>query len=333
MNPSASPPATSPASPPAAAPAPLSREIWTALGLSVLLIAWFYGWLPRYGSTRGMSAFGWLASAWNKENDYEHGFIFPFLIAGLIGYRIKELRALAGRGSWLGLVVVFFGCLLYAAAFRTLQPRVAVGALPFLLWGGSLFLWGWQVARLLAFPLFFFWLAIPLPGFQQATVWLQIIATKAASHGAGLFGVETIVRGTDILPVKGDWEPLSIAGGCSGIRSLMALLMISAAWAYIARVALWKKALLFLAAIPLAIVFNALRVTSIFLIAEYGNAKFAVGTWHDWSGLLLFYPLSLFLLLLLHSALEGGLPWKRPARRVVRTTVARSGSNPQPPKP
>ena len=74
--------------------------------------------------------------------------------------------------------------------------RSAMGALPFLLWGSALYLWGSQVAKMLAFPIFFFWLAIPLPGFQQWTTHLQLIATSMAHHGSGLFGVETYVEGT-----------------------------------------------------------------------------------------------------------------------------------------
>jgi exosortase len=220
-----------------------------------------------------------------------------------------------------GLLSVMVGCLLYVAAWRTIQPRIAVAGLPFILWGGVHFLWGWRVAKLVAFPLFFLWIAIPLPAFQQATVQLQLLATSMAHHGSGLFGVETYTQGTMVLPVHGDWKPLSIAHGCSGIRSLMALLMISAAWAYVAKMALWKKVLLFLCAFPLAIIGNALRVISIFVIAEYGDAQWASTTWHDWSGLLLFYPFSLMLLLVIHSVLEGGLPWKAAQRRQLRRTV------------
>ena len=89
-----------------------------------------------------------------------------------------------------------------------------------------------------------------------------------------------------------------------------------------AKIALWKKALLFASALPLAIVGNALRVISIFLIAEYGNAQWASTTWHDWSGLLLFYPITLAAMLGIHSLLEGGLPWRAGKRRqVVRKKV------------
>lgn len=291
-------------------------------------VIWFYGYEARFASDRSQSVFAWLNGAWNGETDYEHGLMFPFVILGLIIYRFKDLREAAAndRGSFLGLIAVFAGAALYAIAYRTFQPRIAAGGLPFLLWGACHFLWGWRVAKILTFPLFFFWLAVPLPSFQQATTHLQLIATSLAHHGSALFGVETIVKGTTILPVAGDWKPLEIATGCSGIRSLMALLMISAAWAYIAKIRLWQKAFLFLSALPLAIIGNALRVTSIFVIAENGDAEWAATTWHDWSGLLLFYPFSLILLLVLHSLFEGGLPWKKSAnRRLRREFVVKEG--------
>jgi len=281
---------------------------WLSLAISVAVLIWFYGFETQHGSVRNQSAAVWLKSAWNYDLDYEHGVLFPFVIAGLIIYRFKDLKAAVGEGSPWGLLAVLFGVLLYAAACRTLQPRIAMGALPILLWGSALYLWGWRVAKLLTFPLFFFWLAIPLPGFQQWTTHLQLLAASLAHHGAALFGVGTYVEGSKILPLKGDWKPLDIAVGCSGIRSLMALLMISAAWAYIAKMAL-------------AILGNSLRVISIFVIAEYGNEKWATTTWHDWSGLLLFYPFSLLLLLLIHSVLEGGLPWKKAKQRQLRRIV------------
>ena len=298
-----------------------SRSYGYPLVVAVLILLWFYGFEACYGANRGLSALGWLWSAWNGENDFEHGPLFPLIIAGLVVHRFKSLRAAAGTGSAWGLVAVLAGALLYIVACRTLQPRVAIGALPFLLWGSAWYFWGWRVAQMLFFPLFFFWLAIPLPGFQQATMHLQLLATSLAHQGAALCGVETLVQGNMISSVHGGWEPLEIAKGCSGIHSLMALLMISGAWACIAEMALWKRVVLFLSAFPLAILGNALRVISIFVIAEYGDAKWARHTWHDWSGLLLFYPFSLTLLLVIHSLLQGGLPWKQANRRQLQRVV------------
>ena len=294
-----------------------------------LIIIWFFCFEYKYGPAHVRSTLGWLYSSWNASTDYEHGKLVPLVILGLIAYRFKDLRKSVTAGNALGLIPVAIGCLFYLAAYRTLQPRIAVGGLPFILWGSVICLWGWQVGKMLTFPLFFLWIAIPLPTFQQATTHLQLLATNMAHHGSGLFGVETFTKGTMVLPIEGDWKPLSIAHGCSGIRSLMALLMISAAWAYVAKISLWKKVLLFLCAFPLAIIGNALRVVSIFVIAEYGDADWASTTWHDWSGLLLFYPFSLFLLLVIHSVLEGGLPWKGANRRKIRRTSV-SKNQPEP---
>ncbi|MEY3395458.1 MAG: hypothetical protein RL346_1694 [Verrucomicrobiota bacterium] len=297
-----------------------------SVGTTLLLLIWFYCYETRYGPGHIRSTLGWLTSTWTPVTDYEHGKLVPIVILGLIVYRFKDVQKVVGQGSPWGLLVILFGGLLYLAAYRTYQPRFAVGSLPFVVWGAILYLWGWRVAKILSFPVFFILISIPLPSFQQATTHLQLLATSLAHYGSGLFGVETYTKGTLVLPVQGDWKPLSIAHGCSGIRSLMALLMISAAWAFVANFSLWKRAILFLSAIPLAILGNALRIISIFLIAEHGNATWAITTWHDWSGLLLFYPFSMFLLLVIHSVLEGGLPWKRGKRRVIRRTTVRQAA-------
>ncbi len=311
--------------------------LWISVGITALVLVWFFCFEVRFGPGHSHSTLGWLRSTWTPVTDYEHGKLVPFVIFGLIGYRFKDLLKSVQPGSMWGLAFIFLGCLFYLAAYRTYQPRVAAGGLPFIVWGTALYLWGWQVAKILAFPVFFIWIAIPLPSFQQATTHLQLLATSFAHHGSNLLGVETYTKGTMVLPVEGDWNPLSIAHGCSGIRSLMALLMISSAWAYMAKFALWKKTVLFLSAIPLAIIGNALRIISIFLIAEHGDYTWASTTWHDWSGLLLFYPFSMFLLLVIHSLLEGGLPWKSGNRRKVRRVSVQSSpsrdsdsTNPEP---
>ena len=253
-------------------------------------------------------------AAWNDETGLEHGLWMPFLILGLIGYRFKDLRkaAVSGRVSYAGLIAVFIGALLFFASHRLPQPRFAALGLPILLWGACHFLWGWRVAKIVFFPLIFFWLVIPTPSIQYVTPYIRLWVVSLSHHLSSLCGVETTIEGTMIFPVAGDWPPLQFARGCSNqIYALLPLLVISAGWAYVAKIRIWQKVLFFLSAIPLAILGNALRVTSILVIAENGGARWAASTWHDWSGLLIVYPLSLSLLLVLHSLFLGKLPWKR----------------------
>lgn len=288
------------------------------IALCALILLLFYFTYPAYvqGS---QDAVTWLLSAWNKENDYEHGGLVPVFAVYLFIHAFNGLKGAELKGSLTGLWVLLLGALLCLLAVRSQQPRVAWGALPFLLCGLVWCRSGRRAALHCAFPCFFLWLAIPLPGFQQATVGLQLMAAKGSHLLAGFFGVETILEGTNVSSASGDWDAFNIAGGCSGMRSLMALLMISAAWGYLADgLSLWKRLVLGLSAIPISIVANAIRVASIFICAEYVSPAFAGKTWHDWSGLLFFFPASLVCLALLHSLLAGEWVWLHRGRVVMR---------------
>lgn len=297
----------------------LPLAYWASIAIYLAMTAWYLFFY--YGFVEGRhSAASWLQLAWNPETDYEHGWMVPVLALYLLWHALQELKGKSTAPSLHGLWSVTLGGLLCVLAARTQQGRIAIGALPFLLTGLVWCYWGGRAALKTAFPFFFLWLAIPLPGFQQATVGLQIFSAQMAHWGATLCGVETILDGTNVSSANGNWDTFNIVGGCSGIRSLMALLMFSVAWGYLAgKLALWKRVLLGLSAIPLAMLANAFRVASIFVCAEYINPAFAGKTWHDWSGLIFFFPASLAGLMLLHGLLAGEFPLFGKRRTVVVT--------------
>lgn len=296
-----------------------------AIIASAVVIAGFYAVLHGYGPGRAQALFEVLYDSWNKETRYEHGVMFPFIIVGLFIYQWKSIKSTVGQGEWYGLIPFFLGCVLFLVAYRVIQWRVGIGALPFIISGMIWYLWGRKTALVTAFPVFYMWLSIPLPDVQQATGPLQNISVKISQALCTLCNVDTYAVGAKIFSTNNNWEPLEIDEACSGIRSLMALIMISSAWAYLANMSLWKRGILLVSAIPLSIIGNGLRVASIFIMAEYGNEEFARKTWHDNSGLLLFYPISLLLMMALHSLLEGGMPWKN---KKVKRTVIRKQAEP-----
>ncbi|MBR3902360.1 MAG: exosortase/archaeosortase family protein [Akkermansia sp.] len=303
----------------------LSPLAWAGLAGYLLLVIWMTCFYPAFVNGT-QSAAEWLNSAWNPETDYEHGWMVPVLSTYMLIHASSSLKGIRTQGSLHGMWLTVAGALLCVLAVRTQQGRVAIGALPFLLTGAVWCYWGGKAALRCAFPLFFLWMSIPLPGFQQATVGMQLLATKAAHWGAGICGVQTIMEGTNISSATGQWDTYSVAGGCSGMRSLMALIMVSTAWGYLAdKLSLWKRIILALSAIPLSILANAFRVASIFICAEYINPAFASKTWHDWSGLLFFFPASLLGLMLLHGLLAGEVPFLKRRRTVVRHHNTPSG--------
>jgi exosortase len=304
--------------PPAQTKTHPAATLFAVVGSLMVLVCFFY-LLPGYGPGRNQSLLEVLYDSWNTETRYEHGVMFPFIIIGLLLYKWKEIKKSLGSGEHMGLCLLILGCALFVISYRVIQWRVGVGSLPIIISGLVWFLWGKKAALASAFIVFYIWLSIPLPDVQQATVPLQNISVMISQKLCTLCGVDTYAQGSKIFSTDQNWKPLEVDELCSGIRSLMALIMISSAWAYLAKMSLWKKAILLLSALPLAIIGNGLRVSSIFIMAEYGNEEFARTTWHDNSGLLLFYPISLLLMMGLHTVLEGGLPWTK--RKLKRTVI------------
>ena len=289
-----------------------------ALVLIALLIG-IYGFFPAFG---GVSTLGILESSWNEENDYGHGYLVGPLIIGLLAWKFwKTPVGPRESNARYGLPVVLLGILLWIFAYRVLQWRVAVGSLTVIVWGTFWYLFGWRVARVAAMPIFLLCFAVPVPGLVQATNNLQVVATQFGFYGAQVFGVECLQSGTNIQSaVAGKWG-FDIAEGCSGIRSLMAMVLIAAVYAYTIQLPLWRKILIFAAAVPLAILVNAIRIVTILLLAEYVSADFAAGIYHDYASFFIF-PLGLIGMLGVHQILT--------LDRRVKTRVVRRMTTPKP---
>ena len=289
------------------------------------VLAYFYGIKPYYGNVRELSPIQWMWNVCGKPDfDYMHGRLIPLIIAGLVWYRWPQLKA-AEKGSerW-GLVVAIIGILFFVIAARVVQARISAGSLPIVAFGLIAYIWGRDVASYLFFPCCLIYFAIPMPGLMQATNGLQIFSTQTAAFVGGLFGIELHSAGSQIHSVPADRWQFEVDTGCSGIRSLVALTLIAAIYGHLTQDKLWKKVVLLAAALPLAVMANAGRVTTIVLIAEFINAKFASSTWHNWSGFVFFLAFGLTGLLLVSLLINGG--FKKRGRKTVRTRVIEKGA-------
>lgn len=292
------------------------------LFLWALLIGYFFGFHFAFGPALQESALSHLESAWNSETEYEHAYFIPFIMIALLWMARKEIAIapLTRKGARLGLALLILGLLFYIASVRTIQWRVAIGALTFVLFGSALYGLGWPAAKHFLFPIALFYFAVPIPGLLQGTNLLQLIATKASYHAGSLFGVDMIAAGNNLASATEKWG-FDVAEGCSGLRSLMALTLVGAVYAYTTQTKLWKGLLLFASTIPLAIIANSLRITTIVIIAEYFDADFAGGVYHDWSGFLFFLACGLAGLILIHRLLDAS-SHKITARQVVQSAAS-----------
>jgi exosortase len=272
----------------------LKNPLALLAGAAVLAtLGYFFAMLPLYG---GLPIASWVWLRYAPQYNFEHGKIVPLVFFFLIWYHRKTLREAPKDGSNWGLVFILLGALFYAMGARTLQGRVGMFSIPFLFFGCVMFLWGRRVARILLFPSAFLIFMIPVAAIEQATFRLQFIITGIADWFCNVIGIKIFAVGTTLRAVD-DSFGFEIAEGCSGIRSLMAMVMLSAIFVHLTQDRLWKKILIFAFATVFAIVGNAGRIVTIILVAKFINPKLAGGLYHEYSGFI-FFPIALGAMLL-----------------------------------
>ena len=285
---------------------------------------------------KGFSAMHWIASGWNEENDQQHCWgIIPASIA-LVLFRWREIAAAPKRGSNSGLWFAGAGLLLFIAGVRCVEARYTIFALPLLLYGSVRFLFGTAVSRIVLFPCVFLLFMTPLGGVVQGTVPLQVLTAKAISALSAVFGIPILVDGSNISSPAGHFPPMEIAGGCSGIRSLMAMSTLAALYAYFNMRGPIRGLLLFGSSLLFAVLGNFARVFSVVLFARFLDAKTATGLYHDYSGLV-FFPVAVIAMVAFGNLLNRDWPaifarWV-PAQPAKDGQPAPAPKSPKPKKP
>ena len=238
-----------------------------------------------------LTAARWIISGWNAENDQEHCWgIIPVAIA-LVLFRWRDIAEMPKRGANSGLWFAGAGVLLFVAGVRCTEARYTIFALPFLVYGAVRFLFGIPLSRLVIFPCVFLLFMTPLGGIVQGTVPLQVLTAKAIRFLSSVFGIPILVDGSNISSPDGRFPPMEVAGGCSGIRSLMAMSTLAALYAYFTMRGPVRGLLLFGSSLLFAVLGNFARVFSVVLFARFVDAKTATGLYHDYSGLV-FFPVA-----------------------------------------
>jgi exosortase len=260
---------------------------------------YFFGVIPTYA---GKTIAEWAWIRWKPEWNQEHSKLVPAVFLFLVWYHREALAKARKEGSNWGLVFLVVGGLLYVVAARALQARMALAALPFLFSGVLLFVWGKQVARILAFPSAFLFFLIPLSAIEQMSFRLQFMITGLVERLSGVLGIKIYAVGTTLRAVDGSWG-FDIAEGCSGIRSLIAMTMITAIYVHIVEKELWKKGTIFALSLLFAIIGNAGRIFTIIVIAKLGFPEFAGGLYHEYSGFV-FFPIALGVMVLTSKLLN-----------------------------
>jgi exosortase len=238
-----------------------------------------------------MSFFRWTHEAWNPENDLEHGWL---ILPGAIVVAWLHYRQFADaekRPSWFGLMPLVFGIFSFVLAVWTLQPRLALIGLPFMILGCVWCLWGWPVTRVALFPSALLFFMVPVGFLLSHTVPLQRLVASVVTWISSHVGIGVIRDGVKLLAADGSFQ-CEVAGGCSGVRSIMAMTLLSFIYVHFNLREPWKKLLTFVMTLPFAVVGNIIRVFTIVLVSKWFGEKWGAGPWHNISGFIITIPIA-----------------------------------------
>jgi exosortase len=277
-------------------PAPAREESGTWLSrlpyilLSILVLAIYY------------KVIGKLVMDWYTNPDFSHGFLVPPFAAFLLWDKRQVLRETPIRPSWGGIWLVVAAVVMLFLGVYGAELFLSRISFVMLLGGMVWTLCGRVMLREVRFAILVLLLGVPIPAviFNQITFPLQLLASRMASSLLPLFGVPVLRDGNIIqLPSM----QLEVAEACSGIRSLMSLFAVAIFYGYFLERGVWRRTLLALASLPIAVFANAARIVGTGLCVQYWNPDKAVGFFHEFSGWLMFI-ISLTCLYLIHSLMR-----------------------------
>jgi exosortase len=234
-----------------------------------------------------------LVQTWGGE-DFSHGYLIVPIALYFVWDRRAQLSAAVPAPSSLGLAVVIASVgllvlsVLGAAVFLARLSMLGVLA------GLVLYLYGWRHLKLLAFPIAFLVLMIPIPLilFNKIAFPLQLVASRFGEVALTAVGIPVLREGNVITLSN---TTLEVAEACSGIRSLVSLLTLALVLGYVSDRRPWIRGALAVAAIPVAIVANGVRVAAAGIAAYRIGPEAAQGTLHTFSGWLVFVVATLLL--------------------------------------
>jgi exosortase len=275
--------------------------------LITVLLAVSFGVLYRHVITK-------LVADWWNDDNYSHGFLIVPIALYFAWERRHRFFAAANRPSPLGLVVVIGRIavlMLGILGSELFLTRISIiGTLV----GSVLFLFGWQRLRILAFPLAFLLLMIPLPAiiFNQIAFPLQLLASRAGEFTLRSVDIPVLREGNVLILAN---TKLEVAEACSGIRSLVSLLTLGIVLGYFTDQRAWVRTLIALSTIPVAIVANGGRVAGTGIAAHSFGAAAAEGFFHEFSGMVVFI-VAFAMLMALQQALVRLVPPSEPHRQL-----------------
>lgn len=226
----------------------------------------------------------WCVELWSlPEGYFAHGPLVPAVMAVVIWSKRQQWRAtpplVDRRGLWLlgpALLVHLCGAALSIDSLSAASLALAVPGAAWLAVGKARLRGMWPALWMVAF-------AVPLPIYLTDRIAFELkeIAVRGGVWAAQATGLLVERSGASLL-VEGQAQTLEVADPCGGLRSLLAMVTLVYCVAFfMGPQTSWRRALLMVAAAPVAVFVNLVRIATICWLAKWAGVEFASGVGHD----------------------------------------------------
>jgi exosortase len=231
--------------------------------------------------------FARLVDAWLNDGNYSHGFLIIPIALYFVWERRHRFASAPRQPSWFGLPIVAGGLAILLAGLWGSELFLSRFALLPVIAGIIVLLFGWAHVRILAFPIAFLFLMIPIPAiiFNQIAFPLQMFASRVGETAISAAGIPVLREGNVLILAH---TTLEVAEACSGIRSLVSLITLGIVYGYFMDPRTWVRVLIVASAIPVAILANGARVAGTGMAAHWIGKEAAEGFFHEFSGWIVF---------------------------------------------
>ena len=253
-------------------------KVWLGVGglaVALVLVCVFF------------DALAYLWRTWLGNDNYGHGLFVPPLAVYLAWEKRTRLEACEGQGAWVGVLTIAAGMGLFLMGQLATLFVVQHVALWVVIVGFVVAVWGIRGGRILAFPLGLLLMTIPLPQFlfQNLSAHLRAISSTLGVTCLQLVGITVFQDGNviDLGPIQ-----LQVVEACSGLRFVFPLMTLALLCAYFLKDRFWKRAIVFVSSIPIAILLNGFRIGMIGILVEWFGKGAADGFIHLFEGWVIF---------------------------------------------
>ena len=216
-----------------------------------------------------------MVSIWSRSETFTHAFTVPPIVAWLIWRQRDALATQVPRASAWMLWPVGIAALIWLLGDLAATNAVTQLAFTALLVLVAVAVLGVEASRCIAFPLAFLFFSVPIgeflmPQMMQWTADFTILALR-------LSGIPVFREGLQFVIPSGNW---SVVEACSGVRYLIASVMVGVLFAYLNYQSTRRRLIFIAVSIAVPVVANWVRAYLIVMLGHLSGNVLATGADH-----------------------------------------------------